>query len=113
MIVYRYQNSKGFGPYNGANWLKPDFAAMYRRHSNPKTHPSPRPSNYLANGCFLFGFKSITQLKNWFNEEERNVLVNNGFKLLKFAVPDDDVFKFEHQIVFFTKHAHELGEYNG
>lgn len=69
--------------------LSNDLKGFYHFDSNREQHPSPRSdaklmkslleSNQRFDTSLQFGFKSIEQLKNWFNENNRKTLRTHGF----------------------------------
>lgn len=57
---------------------------------------------------YCFGFSSISQLDNWFNETERSLLKERGAILKLYEVDDEHVLVGDNQAVFKYKHAEEI-----
>ena len=84
MIVYRFENSDGVGPYQASTI--PD--KMYNAHCrNLHTHPGWYADGF--NVCrkenFLAGCASIIQLKEWFKGFLR-MLYKHGFFIVQYKV---------------------------
>lgn len=53
-----------------------------------------------------FGFKSIDQLRSWFNDEEILNLLLNNYKILKFQIPESKIIFGGKQIAAFLKRSY-------
>lgn len=63
-------------------------------------HGGKRPRNIYILSDFYFGFKSIRQMRKWFNKVEYFCLLSSGFKVEKIKVPDENVVFGTKQCVF-------------
>lgn len=97
MIVYRWEDDRGYGPYSSEDYE----LILGGDHCDP-THPIPCAEylNYCASGSYRCGFVSIEQANNWFNFEERERLVMAGFSFISLEVPDERVQVGRKQCVY-------------
>lgn len=85
------------GPYNSVHGICFDHGDL--------GHPSP----YEEMGRSLApdercGFSGLVQLQSWFNEEEREMIREAGFKLYEIDIGDSNVTTLGHQVVFKFEH---------
>ena len=122
MKIFRVEAEHGFGPYTEATCVQ--------YHGEPtdtdrRSHPIPQndiakrtkaPSvkrfiNHLKQNNIddikgtqiLFGFNSISQLNNWFNDTELFLLEADGYLIMEYDIPDEHVNEFGHQVMFLNK----------
>lgn len=113
MIVYRFENGAGRGPYRGASmWqdlidairLKYDRIgiAIKDPHSNPTPFNDPllREQNYHAYPNHYFGFSSIEQAIEWFPVVEFVEAMYNRSNLRFKAFQAHDIIMGEKQVMF-------------
>ncbi len=113
MLVYRYQNERGLGPY-----YNPEPDSFNREicnfHNNCSKHPHPGQDKLLYELPFQFtsaittnfGFHAFPLLIKWFDRFHRKLYKNN-FKIHIFNIPDNSVKIGESnlQCVFIKNHA--------
>lgn len=99
--IYRVQNNNGEGPY-AADDESTERQDMINRHENSATiHPSPENdddiSRSMTDSAEKCGFDSMIQLRDWFSQEELDML------------EDDDFFVFEiHNAHITAKSIHQI-----
>lgn len=100
MVVFRFEDIEGTGPYTGH--LRYDgegeLEAALWSHQDA-THPSPYEEGLHPNGKHC-GFKNRKQMTDWFTARERDLLFENGYRLLQYAVPSEHVAVGNKQVVF-------------
>lgn len=112
MIVYRVENASGVGPYHGSMWHP-------SRHQNKLTHPNPmwdegmceewaRRVGGMYGSQYVFGFKSMEQLHEWFNAEELEHVREYKYDIVAFEVAETDVIMGERQLAFVRASAQML-----
>jgi hypothetical protein len=121
MLVYRFENDKGQGPWWG------NAVTAYDRHqrTRDKYHSCgdmPAPSSRLEGAVhdhwsagslrgFIFGFASLDQLKAAFRSGVgRAAMGAVGQRLKVFEVPDGAVFTSPAQCIFERGDAVQVGE---
>ncbi len=99
MFVYRIEHKQNkIGPYYNVNRLPIDY------YANDK-HPDPRCSHEWRllderMHAYVFGFNSIQQLMNWF-ENELNILIEHDFICQVYEIPTNHICKVDDtQIAF-------------
>lgn len=104
MLVFRYENKNGVGPYT-ADWeewgTKASSFWLASSHAGEK-HPSPRMDGIEKSGKnYVCGCPSAAALSEWFSGWEA-VLLRNGFVVKTYDIPDEEVFigKSGLQVVF-------------
>ncbi len=96
MNIYRVEHKKHKdGPYIGKHWT-----GLGQVHNNDE-HPAPkndigRPIK-PSERC---GFRTKSDYKKWFNSDERKLLLDYGFHLVKYKVPKKFVTLGKQQLVF-------------
>jgi hypothetical protein len=103
MIIYRVENDAGQGPYrlgHGVMWNK-----LFNPEQRPFPSMDPGLEHILASKKdlikdFFFGFNSLEQLRDWFEDEELISLDNIGFKIKTFDVPDALIIEGSAQLLF-------------
>ena len=106
MLVFRYENAAGVGPYNTFGWCGRDD--MIEAHNNVDRTPGPfydfpkgTPGHQFAYGC-----PSLEILKEWFEGFESD-LGAAGFIIKVYDVPDDcvSIGKSGKQVAFLKPEA--------
>lgn len=116
--VYRIENKNGVGPYRcNYDWevnLQNNVITQSKLcsvHNDCPMHPSlyqdelysllptykQREEIYKSHVC---GFISLKQLCRWFNKYWRNILTLAEFSIVKYEIPETDIIKLKHQILF-------------
>lgn len=103
MFIWRIENRDGKGPYmtdrvNGLGL------------TGEEHHPGPmgdvpefyRTRNY---NLYFFGFKSLSDLRNWFHPTAISRLYKDGFKIVKYKVEKKYVLKGGKQVAFLKNKA--------
>lgn len=111
MLVYRFENEEGYGPFNGG-FLAFDMDDAMRdagRHDDPdgddtwhNRFPTPWEDGidtYFP-GEERCGVLTPRQAVTWFPKPCREVLYREGFQLKAYEVPEDAVQVGGHQVVF-------------
>lgn len=111
-IVWRYENANGEGPYiAGALGHAPILFSKFKsvRHPLPPiqwlsylesyTDPQDRKFSWLC--CWV----SYSQVRRWFTPMERRMLVQNGFALRRYKVPNRHVLSDKRQGIFKKQYA--------
>ena len=76
MLIYRIENSKGIGPYHS----KIIYSIESRDMFCWERCPGPiEDTIYEANEEFYYGFKSMWQLRRWFNKQVRKEIVKHSY----------------------------------
>ena len=78
----------------GTHVLYNMYLNFYERHTGVV------PDKIYIAPNFYFGFKSIRQMRKWFNKVEYFCLLSSGFKVEKIKVPDENVVFGTKQCVF-------------
>lgn len=122
--IYRIEHhSTGKGPYQSTDRATetPELAIMRDLHANSKQHPTHLEDKMLS-GCkdcrtlsqlewlvevspWLFGFKTIIQLRNWFTDFDLQTLHENGYNLVVYDVSVDHSCSLRKQSVFDKRKA--------
>lgn len=96
MYVYRIECNAGLGPYQGQ-------VAEYPRHWD-EYHPAPQddgiPREIVCSGEYSYGFKSKTQLVNWFTKKDLKRFEEQGFYVMRYEVPKENVSFGRSQLCF-------------
>lgn len=109
MIVFRIEDPKTKnGPYQKRY---PPKGWQTINHNFSTKHPRPiqdfKKQDYqflINNENFIFGFKSIKQLKSWFDEVERFKLSRKGFKIYQIKIDGrKKILKGKKQVAFNRK----------
>lgn len=103
MIVYRVENVAGQGPYV---YTEVNFS-FSRMHTAPD-HPPPWQEGLEMHNCHFCAFQSMEHLTAWFNEEERAIMRQRGFRVVRYEAPDVQVG--QKQVVFARHTAKYIGE---
>lgn len=104
MMVYRVELN-GTGPYRGKYTRKNKFfKKMFLHHNNDDNHPGlwkdfRKALNSKEDRRFVFGFKSIEQLKEWFYGY-RTGLRKYGFKVCVYKTKNYKYGKSKKQLIF-------------
>lgn len=137
--IYRWEDSYGYGPYNAyhLNITDDDVDKFYLPnkyslfdHNDDLYHPSLE----IENKCVIiknksrftekfgsvimpkcnvkFGFSSIMQMHDWFNEHEIDILKHFNFKLKVYYVDDKDVRYLTKQVMFITDNVIKIEDFN-
>jgi len=97
MIVYRIENKKGRGPYDGAR----DWSLWQTRDHVEPTHPGPKDDGIdFESGVDYCGFSSFKKLRDWFESEELVRLRRLGFRVRRISVPRSKIKVGKKQVVF-------------
>lgn len=111
ILIYRIETNENEGIYHSfllKNIDKyPDFFENYKKRPSPLEDSSLRSvfSSISCSGSYKknwkFGFKSIKQLKNWFDDEIIiNDMIKNNAKIVIYSGVLSDVIITEKQVVF-------------
>lgn len=110
MTVYRVENKEGKGPYCGSSYF--DWQTeIYNSHRNPSPIDDGiwDSDDYFDNTAYYsryyYGFKSMEQYINWFNIENRLELLEKGYVLRRYEVPDEWVVEGYKHLAFNMKYA--------
>ncbi len=102
-LVYRVEDEYGVGPYDG--YIYRTGLEFLREHSTQNGHPASKFIRCNYSRDYYCGFKSITQLKKWFNQNERSALHSHGLKLSVYKVSETKYKKDKKQVVFLRSRA--------
>jgi len=114
--IWRFENEKGEGPYNGHP--SPKFLFKSTHDGESKKHPHPKYdfknskiirflNNMNTKDHFRCGFSTKKQAFEWFTERERKILKNNGYNLVRKNA--DRIFKGNKQVIYIREgHLEEL-----
>jgi hypothetical protein len=113
MLIYRYENKKGKGPFTHDLDTDEDMALCNILYSsiNPTLHPTPNHNLYtLGEGVseYHFGCASREEIDHWFNEEVKKCLEDAGFRLKIYDCPDEYCVREENQIGFLKCEAEDI-----
>ena len=122
MKIYRVQKENGDGPFNsGVTGLRIQFYLTGPNHPTPQNDRFKSDDKYGGYAyCKLFGCESLEHLQHWFNpykvfndsfgllladciiEEDKRVLLDNGFFIAVYDCPDDhiQIGKSKRQVLF-------------
>ena len=81
MLLYRYENDCGVGPYRSCIW---SMREMSSAHNDP-SHPSPSQCGIPTGFCFMYTLES---LKTWFDGYE-DLLIRQGYTISVYDVPTE------------------------
>lgn len=96
MEVYRVENKHGDGPYRSE--FRVD--SMSLKHSDA-AHPTPIIDGIKDQSSNKFcGFKSLDDLKRWFDGEDREALDFIGYHVSMYRVPDNVIDHGTCQLMF-------------
>lgn len=99
MKVYRVENFMKKGCYHGIE----SYKWRIRSHDTKK-HPTPEKCKVLSEvdnlDDYIFGFKDLTQLSNWFTTKEVNNLLDLGFTIREYKVKKKDIIFATKQVIF-------------
>lgn len=111
------------GPYQNIPSANAEWKEMFWKHSEDfLNHPCLKKDKlvratiglptleYLidemeVDSAWHFGFNSMTQLRNWFTDDELKLLHSNGFNLVVYQSSNDDCLSFKKQVVFNKRNA--------
>lgn len=106
MIVYRYEDKDGVGPYRSTNISLQLDSDILSEHSYCIHHPGwdtdVNDSTYIRiNESYLAGCVSIDQLNEWFYGFKVR-LHKEGFRVKKYVVPNDNIIvgRSRKQVIF-------------
>jgi hypothetical protein len=116
-IVYRVEHPiDSLGPYTSMYAIE-EFS---KHHNDREFHPTPiydeGLSKYSDNvhdlmrylGYEYSCFSSLDQLKEWFDTDDRKLLAEDGFNIIIFEVPIDDVIFGSKQGLMDKARAHAI-----
>lgn len=107
-IIYRVEKNN-LGPYSFFGCHSP---WSERNHNYSDSHPRPNEDGIKTSQFnFRYGFKSIAQLKHWFNELELAALAGHGFVIKTYSVRDTACQFGSKQVCFNYEEAIPLREY--
>lgn len=108
MLIYRFETDYGRGVYH--NDVTDAVQYDRSRHPMPFEDDIPRWNDLPTEEQLKhrFGFSSIPQLDNWFNETERSLLREKGVVLKIYDVDDEHVLVGDSQAVFKYEYAEEI-----
>lgn len=102
MIVYRFEDENGLGPYIENN-QNINFA-----HDDDK-HLSPREEGLEINSLHC-GFKGMEQIHRWFTNDEI-IKMNQDFMLVSYSIGKKHVNIGKQQVTFDLNKATKLSKY--
>lgn len=119
MLVYRYENEDGYGPFTGGHlaWDFTDAMLEAGRYADCDDPGDPdcwhnRFPNLWEEGLNApddwedrCAVRSPRDVVRWFPKPCREVLAREGFRLAAYEVPDDAVLTGDHQVVFDASRA--------
>lgn len=117
MLVYRIEDTQGFGAFNGLAYIHDSRVPGDIRRScydGPSAYGEaqrgyPAIQDAFRNnptGRYRFGTKSLDQLREWFFNPAGCVAMGNaGGLLVTYEVPEEHVAMGSQQLVFDLKHA--------
>lgn len=119
MMVYRWQNAQGLGPYVGGQLSNIFWESCGEYHGKETGRPTPddEGTNYHGErlrscGDVLFGFASLEQESRWFKEKEKSIMRQRGFELVKYEVDEDYTHTSTTQCMFVIKHARRVDDWS-
>lgn len=92
MIIYRVEHPRSKkGPYNSKSiswdWQTGNHNKSRNKHPTPDLDFKKKDSQeFFSKKNYIFGFKSLKQLKNWFNNRELKRLESKGCKIYKIKI---------------------------
>lgn len=96
MLVYRYEDIKGVGPYsNPALGFNTSHASK----------PTPQSEGILMHSNSRSAFTSFNDLDSWFSKREQVMLESSGYDIVEYEVPSNAVFLLQGQCVFLFNQA--------
>ena len=117
MLVYRFENEAGVGPYTGITKFDISTVVPGLDRNGSSRHPSPAidfsgdtspwvkgMSRYNSH----FGFSTLHQLMDWFDPLQQIQLADLGFHLTTYQVDPEHVVLLNRQCAFVRKHARRL-----
>jgi len=97
MLVIRYEDAHGFGPYTNAN------LGFRLSHAN---RPLPVDEGLgLISSATRSGFTSLDQLNRWFSARDQRRMEDLGFLRVEYEVPHTEVVYSNNQALFATANA--------
>jgi len=111
MIIYRYEDKDGYGPYNSSKRVtNTDLNIVLRQHDDCVDHPCP--SKDFDCPCSMldvrYGFCSMADLEAWFTVEVRELLKIAGFSVVKYDVPVCSIQMGKKQVRFDNSKANRM-----
>lgn len=111
MLVYRYEDESGHGPYRNdlyylvydCNGLNRDECSIYDERKRPCPYCDifkNYPDRHFNAENFKYGFRSLRQLKKWFNGHHRRLLQRNGYKVIVYNIDQDCIYFGDKHIAF-------------
>jgi hypothetical protein len=120
MIVYRIEDSNGYGAFHSLSYAHDDFA-LQEDVPQAMSHPAPRSDaergtelaafyrGGFADDRFRFGCRSKHQLRLWFRSEKgRGAMAQYGGVMVTYYVPDEHVKRGRYQVAFNIDKASRL-----
>lgn len=114
--VYRLEGSDGLGVYRTSDFRISELGRIYKTHKSGEKRPSPyeefrdKEDMLTCNGYtpydVFYGFKNITQLKEWFTPAALKVFKEKGVKLVIYDA--EEVLYGKKQVAFIMKNAKKL-----
>jgi hypothetical protein len=111
MLIYRYENEQGYGPFTfGRGKVFTDeeneLSDMITENVDFSIHPIPNYFSYKGGiDKYNFGCESIEQLDIWFNDDIKFYFDICGFELKVYDCPDEYCVKDLNQIGFIMDYA--------
>lgn len=125
-LIFRVQNAEGEGPYNAAVWGENGRGVLLSRlllktFLNSTVHPNPYNDaglrdfwEYNRSPEYLFGFRNLSQLTNWFMWPRRMYWCRNMAHIGVYAVDaEEDVHNVvdgQFQSIFHQEAAELIAE---
>jgi len=109
--VYRIENESQGGPYHQGRIQ--DLPVCDTVHPIPENDSQLMEATSDLRWSFsenIFGFVSEEQFKFWFyNDEYIDLLIEDGFRMTIYEVPDEYVYIGSTQVIFNSNHAKQFG----
>lgn len=118
MLVYRFENSEGRGPYRHSGAMLAELEKLtnydYYWASDRDRHPSPREDinawdnvPFAKRDKYFFGFDSQAKAFAWFDAYERAWLAEKGYPIVTYEIDAEHVLFGKRQVAF-KKHKATL-----
>lgn len=101
MLVYRLEDDKQYGAFSkqGRTGFSPGLDVT---GNSPSRHPTPNMEGMKYTENHYCGFKSISQLRRWFNKKQRAEIKRFApmFNISVYEVPTEEVIFGKFQVMF-------------
>ena len=111
MLVYRYENKQGKGPYisdmfeahYNLNYIELSKTSVYNEHKRPSPYVdvfNNYPNRHFNAAYFKYGFRSYRQLCKWFNCHHRRLLKKHEFTVMVYDIDEGEVYFGNKHVAF-------------